>query len=170
MLDTFSAKTEPSNEYKDTPLIRDIRSWVGLPIEDYTRNVEQLIDNLSSIDNSNETTELLLNDNVKEYFANGMYARELTIPSNTALISRIHMEEGISVLSEGTIVVMDREGYREISAPYTFVSPEGTQRIGYTLTKCTWVSLFRADKQDDMLSVVTAESLDEYNRRKICQE
>jgi hypothetical protein len=163
-----------SDEQKQLPMIDTIRSWVGLPAEEYSQNVEYLIKRLDEIDAEADKsmTETLLGDNLKEYFANGMYAREIKIPQGVALISRIHMDAGISVLSEGTIAVMDRDGYKEVSAPCTYTSPEGTQRIGLTLTPCTWVSLFKADKQEgvDMLDIVTAATFEEYKRRKECQE
>ena len=165
---------EHSDEKKQLPIIKEIREWIGLPIEQYNENMNILVDRIQEMDAQAETsmTETLLDQNLKEFFAGGMYAREITIPAGVALISRIHMEDGISILSEGTIAVMDRESYRELSAPYTYTSPEGTQRIGLTLTPCTWVSLFKADKQEgvDMLDVVTASTLQEYNRRKACQE
>ena len=169
-LSTSLGSGDYSDDEKQLPIVDTIRSWVGLPIEQYTQNVVHLVVRLKEIDAeaTNSMTETLLDKNLTEFFANGMYAREIKIPSGVALISRIHMEEGISVLSEGTIAVMDRDGYKEISAPYTYTSPEGTQRIGLTLTPCTWVSLFKADKQEgvDMLEIVTASTLEEYNRRK----
>ena len=159
-----------SDEKKQLPIITEICTWIGLPIEQYNENVSILVDRLTELDGEADTsmTETLLNTNLTEYFAGGIYAREIKIPAGVALISRIHLEDGISILSEGTIAVMDREAYKELAAPYTFTSPEGTQRIGLTLTPCTWVSLFKADKQEgvDMLDIVTASTLEEYNRRK----
>ena len=165
---------EHADDNKALDIVDNIRSWIGLPVEEYTANVILLAKQLDEIDAQAETSMLstLLNENVTEYFADGMYARELKIPAGVAIISRIHLSEGISILSEGTIAVMDRESYKELSAPYTYISDAGTQRIGLTLTPCTWVSLFKADKQEgvDMIDVVTVTTLEEYTRRKTCQQ
>jgi len=73
-----------------------------------------------------------------EYFCNGVYAREITIPKGTVLVGEIHLQDQINVVSKGTILVATDEGVRTINAPCTFISPAGTKRAGFVLEETTW--------------------------------
>lgn len=103
---------------------------------------------------------------VKHYFASGVYARELHIPAGTCLVGKIHNFPQINVLSQGKIAVVTEEGYSELEAPLTFVSPSGTKRAGYTLTDTVWTT-FHASIDDDVSKIEQfhiAPSYDEYNK------
>jgi hypothetical protein len=81
-------------------------------------------------------------------FAPGMYAREITIPAGTLLTGKIHRFAHINVISKGDISVWtEHEGVRRIQAPYTFVAPPGTRRIGYAHTDTVWTT-FHANPED----------------------
>jgi len=44
--------------------------------------------------------------------------------------------------------VLTEEGIKEVEAPFTVVSPEGTKRIAYTLTDCVWTTIHGTDETD----------------------
>ena len=103
---------------------------------------------------------------VKHHFASGVYARELHIPKGVCLVGKIHNYEQINVLSKGSIVVVTEEGYNELHAPLTFVSPAGTKRAGYTLEDTIWTT-FHVSIDDDLDKIEQlhiAPSYDDLNK------
>tara|TARA_R110000868_G_scaffold345083_1_gene606185 strand:- start:5171 stop:5602 length:432 start_codon:yes stop_codon:yes gene_type:complete len=76
----------------------------------------------------------------KHYFADGLYAREITIPAGVVLTGKIHRTEHINVVSKGCITVWTEEGMKKLSAPSTFVSSPGTKRAGYAHEETVWTT------------------------------
>jgi hypothetical protein len=74
------------------------------------------------------------------YFADGLYAREITIPANTCLTGRVHKQEHINVVSKGEITVWTEHGMKRLVAPFTFISQPGTKRAGYTHAETVWTT------------------------------
>lgn len=83
---------------------------------------------------------------IKHYFANGVYAREITIPAGVILTGDIHKFENLNILSKGTMRVSVGDEMLELSAPRTIVSPPGTKRIAYTLTECVWTTILATNE------------------------
>lgn len=103
---------------------------------------------------------------VKHHFASGVYARELHIPKGVCLVGKIHNYEQINVLSKGKIAVVTDEGYKELSAPLTFVSPAGVKRAGYTLEDTIWTTFHMTDTDnlDAIEKLHIAPSYAEFNK------
>lgn len=78
---------------------------------------------------------------VFHHFSHGVYARELHIPAGVILTGHIHKFENLNILSKGTMLVSTEEGMKEVSAPFTVVSPSGTKRIAQALTDCIWTTI-----------------------------
>lgn len=110
---------------------------------------------------------------LREYFCNGVYAREITIPAGVALVGEIHLQDQINVVSKGKIRVATEEGVRTISAPYTFISPAGTKRAGFTIEETVW-TVFHATSKDNEADIRKEfiapdyESLDKALENKQC--
>jgi hypothetical protein len=85
---------------------------------------------------------------IRHYFSPGVYAREITIPAGTLLTGRIHKFEQLNILSGGTISVLTHEGMKQVSAPFTIISPPGTKRIAYAHTECTWTTILATEETD----------------------
>lgn len=85
---------------------------------------------------------------VKHYFSPGVYAREIKIPAGTLLTGRIHKFEQLNILSGGEISVLTQDGMKQVSAPFTVVSPPGTRRIAYAHTECTWTTILATEETD----------------------
>ena len=83
---------------------------------------------------------------VKHYFSPGLYAREITVPADALITGVIHKYPQINILSKGTIRVSIDEEIREISAPFTVVSPAGVKRIAYAVTECVWTTIVHTFK------------------------
>ena len=85
---------------------------------------------------------------VKHFFADGLYAREMTIPKNTAVIGKIHKFEHLSVVSQGEILVFTEQGVRHIVAPCTMVSPPGTKRAVIAIEDTVWTTFHPTQSRD----------------------
>src|SRR5882672_1659805 len=83
---------------------------------------------------------------VIHHFSKGVYARELHIPAGVTLVGEIHKFENLNILSQGTMIVTTEEGMKEVSAPFTVVSPPGTKRAAHTLTDCVWTTIHGTDE------------------------
>jgi len=99
----------------------------------------------------------------RHHFATGTYTRELHIPAGVVLTGKIHKHDCINILAQGTIVVTDGGIEREISAPYTFVSPAGAKKAGFALTDVVWINVHPWDGEPDLdlieQQVITHEEL-----------
>ncbi len=74
-------------------------------------------------------------------FTPGLYARELSVPAGTAIVTQIHRTEHPFVISKGTIRVWTEDGgIVDLSAPYTGITKPGTQRVALALTDVVWTT------------------------------
>jgi len=101
---------------------------------------------------------------LRHFFANGVYARELTIPAGTVVVGKIHKYAQINILSKGDISIATEQGVRRVQAPHTVVSPPGTKRVGYAHTETVWTTISRTDETDLELieKELIAESFENY--------
>lgn len=74
-------------------------------------------------------------------FADGLYAREITIPKGVLLTGKIHNAEHINIISKGEISVLTEDGPKRIKAPCTIVSRPGTKRVGYAHEDTVWTTI-----------------------------
>ncbi len=81
-------------------------------------------------------------------FADGLYAREITIPKDTLLTGAIHRREHINIISKGRIAVLTEDGVRIVEAPCTLVSRPGTKRVGYALEETVWTTVHATCETD----------------------
>lgn len=76
------------------------------------------------------------------HFADGIYAREITIPAGTLLTGKIHRTQHLNIISRGRIsVYTEGEPPREIVAPFAFVAEPGTRRLGFAHEDTTWTTI-----------------------------
>jgi hypothetical protein len=84
----------------------------------------------------------------RHYFANGIYAREITIPAGALLTGEIHKTEHLNIISKGRIIVYTEFGEHEICAPCTMVSAPGTKRVGLVLEETVWTTIHGTHEKD----------------------
>lgn len=82
------------------------------------------------------------------YFADGIYAREITIPKGTVLTGKIHKTEHLNIISKGEISVVTEEGNKRIVSPCTFVAKPGTKRVGYAHEDTVWTTIHASKEKD----------------------
>lgn len=100
----------------------------------------------------------------RHYFADGAYAREITIPAGAVVTGKIHKYSQINILSKGEISVLTENGIERVSAPFTVVSPPGTKRVAYAHTECVWTTILGTDEKDadKIEAMFTTNSEQEY--------
>lgn len=85
---------------------------------------------------------------VRNIFAAGLYAREMSLPAGTVITGAVHKTEHITVLSKGRVQLVRPEGMQEYAAPCTFVSPPGMKNAVYVLEDTVWTT-FHPNPDDE---------------------
>lgn len=85
---------------------------------------------------------------IRHYFSEGVYAREITIPAGVTLAGKIHKFSQLNILSKGVISVLIGDEIKTIEAPFTIVSPPGTERIAFAHTDCIWTTVHGTNETD----------------------
>ena len=89
---------------------------------------------------------------VEHLFADGMYARKITIPAGTVLTGKVHRTDHINVMLSGDIEVWTEQGMKRLVGPQVFVAKAGTKRVGRTFADTVWIT-FHASKETDLLAL-----------------
>ncbi len=80
---------------------------------------------------------------VTNTFADGMHIRQIEIPKGIFAIGKIHLQEHVSFLLKGKMVIVDEENGRQtIQAPMTIISRPGIKRAVYALEDCIFTNVF----------------------------
>lgn len=100
---------------------------------------------------------------VTHRFSQGLYLREIFMPKGTRIIGKIHATEHFNVLLTGKVTVITAEGREEITAPHTFISKAGVQKVVIIHEDCQWQTLHVTDKTDlvEIEKDVIVESYDQ---------
>ena len=85
---------------------------------------------------------------VKHYFANGFYAREMTMPADCTVVGKIHKSEHLCILSKGKVELVSDEKSETLEAPYTYVSKPGAKRALYSHTEVVWTTVHLSNETD----------------------
>ena len=75
---------------------------------------------------------------VTHNFAPDIYVREIFMPADTVVIGHKHLTEHFNVILKGKCRVMIGDVVEELTAPCTFVSGAGSQKIENVLEDCIW--------------------------------
>ena len=82
-------------------------------------------------------------------FAQGLYARELTLPAGCIAVGHIHGQEHICIVSKGRVeVISETGGARIVEAPATFTVPRGTKNCVRAITDTVWTTIHATDETD----------------------
>ena len=74
-------------------------------------------------------------------FTDGLYVRELSIPKNTLVTSKIHKTQHQYFLMKGKVTVWaNGESPITIEAPYIGVTEPNTRRVVYVWEDCIWAT------------------------------
>lgn len=90
---------------------------------------------------------------VRNFWCNGIYAREMTIPAGVVATGAVHKTEHLTVISKGRLKLMTDDGVQEISAPYIGSSKAGIKRVAFALEEVV-ITTFHATTETDMDKLV----------------
>lgn len=122
-----------------------------LAIEDVMRGMEQV--------------EMI----VKHHHIEGVYLRELHIPSGTLLTGKIHNKENFSILASGTIRITNGTEAMVISAPYVMADKPGVKRMGYAETDVVFINVIRTDLTDidELEKELVSDTFEEFEQKRL---
>jgi len=86
---------------------------------------------------------------LKHSFAEGLYIREINVPKNMLIATKIHKYSHPVFLLKGDVSVLEEKGARRVVAPCYFVTKAGTKRICYTHEDTVWITV-HATKETDL--------------------
>lgn len=89
-----------------------------------------------------------LNLLTEHFFSPGIYTRILYIPQGCLLTGKIHKEPILNIMVKGEISVLLGEEVKRIKAPYIYVSPAGSKKIGYAHEDTIWMGCHGTDDFD----------------------
>lgn len=83
------------------------------------------------------------------HFAPGVYLREIFMPAGAVVIGKIHKTEHLNLIERGSCSIVHADGTTErLSAPCTFVSRPGVQKVLYIHEDCVWKTIHPTPERD----------------------
>lgn len=136
----------------------------GLPPREFNEQVKPLREYFKQFDEDGELSKLMLETNVKNYLVDGLYVRELTLVQGSLVLSRVHKRPLINIISKGTVTVIDSNGETTYTAPSTFISPAGTQRVVFASEETVWntAHLTTVTNPDDLVDDLTFDNYEDF--------
>ncbi len=90
-------------------------------------------------------------------FSEGVYVREVTMPTGSIILGHEHTTTHFNMISKGSCILydFDTEELTEIQAPCTFESKAGVRKLLYIVEECVWSTIHVTEETD----VPTLESI-----------
>lgn len=126
------------------------------PAENYGANITQAIarDKVFQLESLLKTLPQV-DCPVRNVFAPGIYAREITMQAGTVITGAVHRFQHITVISKGRLRVLRPEGIVEFAAPAMFISEPGTKNAVHVLEDAVWTTFHpNPDDSQDLDTLV----------------
>jgi hypothetical protein len=85
---------------------------------------------------------------LRHYFANGLYAREMTVPAGVTLTGAVHRTTHLCILSKGRVHVATEDGVLDLIAPATLVAHPGAKRAIHAVEDSVWTNVHATTETD----------------------
>jgi len=85
---------------------------------------------------------------VKHHFSKGVYAREIFMPEGMLIVGKVHKTRHLNIISQGKCTVITPTRRLEITAPYTFESLEGEQKVVQMHKDTVWTTIHLTEETD----------------------
>ena len=87
---------------------------------------------------------------VAHNFSDGVYIREITMPTDSLIVGHEHKTRHLNIISKGRcrLLDMDTGDITEIQAPYTFESEAGIRKVLYIEEECVWSTVHVTNTTD----------------------
>lgn len=109
----------------------------GLTTSESLHKLESALENVPQVDCP-----------IRNYFAPGLYAREISIPAGTVVIGAVHKTENLVVVSMGRLRIVTDAGAVEVKAGDTFTCRAGVKNAVFTLEDSRWTNFFPTTETD----------------------
>lgn len=114
---------------------REGRLAVRSKIENYEEALKKLVGS------ERGDCDEINSNGLNEYFLGKAYIRELFIPKDTTMVSKIWNQERSWIISKGEVTIVTEMGTRRVKAPYTEVVPPGSKVALYTHEDTQWLAM-----------------------------
>ena len=83
-------------------------------------------------------------------FADGVYIRRVVVPAGVFAVGARHKTAVFNVVLKGRVFIYDGKDnpLKEIVGPCAFVSPPGTQKVGFFMEETEWINTIPTDETD----------------------
>lgn len=102
---------------------------------------------------------------VRNIFANGLYAREVTMPAGAVVTGVVHKTEHITILSKGRVRVI---GGEELTAPCLFISKPGTKNAVWVIEEAVWTTIHANPTNEQDMDVIVPMLTTSKNSDLLC--
>lgn len=102
-------------------------------------------------------------------FADGCYIREIRVPKDSLLVTKIHKVTHPYFVLKGDVSVLTEEGAVRLKAPFSGITPAGTKRVCYIHEDTVWVTV-HVTKETDLDKIeaeIIAKDYDDIDNNKI---
>lgn len=79
---------------------------------------------------------------IRNHFAPGIYAREISIPAGTVVVGVVHKTDNLIIVSKGRLQIVTPEGTAEVRAGDTLMCTAGTKNAVLALEDAQWTNIF----------------------------
>jgi len=113
---------------------------------------------------------------LEHYHTPDLYGRRIFVDADTAIITKVHKSEHITIALKGSCTVVDENGVKtEVVAPAVFVTKPGTWRAVYAHDDVEWVTVHACKERDltaieSQLVCDTPEEVDQEDYERVLLE
>jgi ribosomal protein L31 len=96
---------------------------------------------------------------VTHNFADGQYIRQIVMPKNLLVSTKIHSKNHPFFIMKGEASIYSDKGVERIKAPFHGITEAGTKRVLYIHEECTFITVHRTDclTIDEVVNEVTVD-------------
>lgn len=104
---------------------------------------------------------------LEHYHTSDLYGRRIFVKKDTAIVTKVHKTEHITVALKGHCTVVDENGIKtEVVAPSVFITKPGTWRAVYAHDDVEWLTVHACGLKniEDIEQALVCESQEDYDR------
>lgn len=109
----------------------------------------------------------------KETFIGSLYVREIFIPKDTIITSRVYKRAYVDIMLSGKITINDSSGVYTLEGPNILEGPPGRKRAGYAIEDTRWVTVHDAlevHNQAEVIEQISLESLKQWREYQAAED
>lgn len=85
---------------------------------------------------------------VRNFFARGMYIREMTIPAGTLATGAVHKTDHLTMIVKGRVKIISENGEQEYTAPATIMSRAGSKKAALAIEDTVMLTMHNTFETD----------------------